>query len=76
LEEVKEFKKLEDKKIPFELDYFRIDNLSKEAKEKLTKIRPDSLGQAMRTIGGINPTDIQILNYYLNKNFLKQDKFN
>lgn len=78
LEEVKEFKKLEDKKIPCGIDYCRIDNLSKEAKEKLTKIKPDSLGQAMRSIGGINPTDIQILNYYLNKNFpeMKKDKSN
>ncbi|WNE40464.1 MAG: tRNA uridine 5-carboxymethylaminomethyl modification enzyme MnmG [Mycoplasmataceae bacterium] len=69
LEEVKDFKKKEDKKIPCEIDYYQINNLSKEAKEKLTKIKPDSLGQAMRNIGGINPTDIQILNYYLNKNF-------
>ena len=56
------------KKIPNEIDYWEIDNLAKEAQEKLTKIRPVSLGQAMR-IAGINPTDIQMLNHYLNKNF-------
>ncbi|WNE41034.1 MAG: tRNA uridine 5-carboxymethylaminomethyl modification enzyme MnmG [Mycoplasmataceae bacterium] len=75
-EEVKNLIKYEAKKIPFELDYYQVENLSKEAKEKLTKIKPFSLGQAMRTIGGINPTDIQILNYYLNKNFPEKEKFN
>ena len=50
-----------------EIDYFQVDNFAKEAQEKLTKIRPISLGQAMR-IAGINPTDIQMLNYHL-KNY-------
>jgi len=48
------------------MDYYQIDNLAKEAKEKLSKIRPASFGQAMR-IAGINPTDIQVLNHYLKK---------
>ncbi|CAG8633410.1 14221_t:CDS:2 [Gigaspora margarita] len=65
--QVKELSKYETRKIPTEIDYSQIDNLAEEAKEKLTKIKPASLGQARR-IAGINPTDIQMLNYYLNKN--------
>jgi len=68
LEEAKKLDKYEEKKLPRTLDYFQIDSLAKEAQEKLTKIRPISLGQARR-IAGINPTDIQVLNYYLNKNY-------
>jgi tRNA uridine 5-carboxymethylaminomethyl modification enzyme len=68
LAEAKELNEYEARRIPIEIDYSQIDNLAKEAKEKLTKIKPISLGQAMR-IGGINPTDIQVLNYYLNKNY-------
>jgi len=48
-------------------NYAKIVNLSKEAQEKLTRIKPTSLGQARR-IGGVSPIDIQMLNYYLNKN--------
>ena len=69
LEEIKELNKYEARKIPDEINYEQIDNLSKEAREKLTKIRPPSLGAAMRMIAGVNPTDIQVLNYYLNKNY-------
>ena len=67
LEEAKKLDKYENKKIPLTLDYFQINSLAKEAQEKLTKIKPASLGQARR-IAGINPTDLQVLNYYLNKN--------
>jgi len=56
------------KKIPIGIDYSQVGNLAQEAQEKLTKIKPVSLGQAMR-IAGINPTDIQMLNYYLNENY-------
>jgi tRNA uridine 5-carboxymethylaminomethyl modification enzyme len=73
LEEIKELNKYETRKIPDEINYLQIDNLSKEAREKLTKIRPASLGVAMRMIAGVNPTDIQVLNHYLNKNY-PQDK--
>ncbi|CAG8663687.1 2475_t:CDS:1, partial [Paraglomus occultum] len=59
LEEVKELSKYEDRKIPDEINYSQIDNLSEEAREKLTKRRPVSLGAAMRMMAGINPTDIQ-----------------
>jgi tRNA uridine 5-carboxymethylaminomethyl modification enzyme len=66
---VKELVKYENRKIPSEVNYSQIGNLSEEAREKLTKRRPASLGAAMRMIAGINPTDIQVLNYYLNKNY-------
>ena len=51
-------------KLPNDLDYLHIDNLALEARSKLNKIRPSSLGQASR-ISGINPSDIQVLAIYL-----------
>jgi tRNA uridine 5-carboxymethylaminomethyl modification enzyme len=65
--ELKELNKHEARKIPAKLNYAKIINLSKEAQEKLARIKPASLGQARR-IGGVSPIDLQILNYYLNKN--------
>lgn len=59
-------KKHENKLLPENINYDVIINLAYEAREKLNKIKPTSLGQAMR-IGGINPSDIQVLNHYLNK---------
>lgn len=59
--------KLENKKIPSNLNYIKIHNLSLEAIEKLNKIKPVSIGQAYR-ISGINSTDIQVLLFYLKKN--------
>ena len=59
--------KHEARKIPAKLNYAKVINLSKEAQEKLARIKPASLGQARR-IGGVSPIDLQILNYYLNKN--------
>ncbi|WP_341266564.1 tRNA uridine-5-carboxymethylaminomethyl(34) synthesis enzyme MnmG [Candidatus Phytoplasma fraxini] len=57
---------LETKKIPLEIDYNQIHNLSMEAKEKLTLIKPNNLGQASR-ISGVNPVDISLLNVYLQR---------
>ena len=67
LEEARELNNYGTEKISEEINYWNVDNLASEAKEKLTKIKPTSLGQAMR-ISGINPTDIQILKYHLTKN--------
>ena len=56
--------KLETKKIPQDLDYNKIHNLSSEAKEKLLRVRPMTISQAMR-ISGVNPSDISMLLVYL-----------
>ena len=59
--------KNEEKQIPLDIDYSKIKNLASEARQKLEKIRPTSIGQAMR-ISGVNPSDISILMIYLRKN--------
>ncbi|MFA6186283.1 MAG: tRNA uridine-5-carboxymethylaminomethyl(34) synthesis enzyme MnmG [Phycisphaerae bacterium] len=58
--------KLENFVLPADLDYEKIDHLRAEAKQKLTKFRPYTLGQAGR-IGGITPADITVLQIYLKK---------
>ncbi|MDV3166846.1 MAG: tRNA uridine-5-carboxymethylaminomethyl(34) synthesis enzyme MnmG [Vigna little leaf phytoplasma] len=65
-QEIKKILNLENKKIPSNIDYFNINNISKEAKEKLNLIRPFNLGQASRILG-VNPVDIALLNIYLKK---------
>ena len=57
---------LEEKIIPEDINYSKIPNIASEAREKLEKIRPTSLGQASR-ISGVNPADISILMVYLRK---------
>ncbi|VEU79647.1 tRNA uridine-5-carboxymethylaminomethyl(34) synthesis enzyme MnmG [Haploplasma axanthum] len=64
LREVEKMLKLENKQISQNVKYTEIPNLSNEAREKLEKIRPETLGQASRIIG-VNPSDIQILMIYL-----------
>ena len=64
LSEVQRQKKLEDKKIPKDIDYSKIVGLKQESAEKLAKIRPVSIGQASR-ISGVNPADISVLLIYL-----------
>lgn len=58
--------KLENKKLPSDIDYFAIDGLRIEARQKLDKIRPQNLGQAGR-ISGVSPADVQILIVYLSQ---------
>ncbi len=66
MEEAKKMLELEDKVIPEDINYQDIPNIASEAKEKLEKIRPLTLGQASR-ISGVNPADIAIISVYLKK---------
>ncbi len=54
------------KKIPFDINYQQVPNLASEARQKLEKIKPLTLGQASR-ISGVNPADIAILSIYLKR---------
>ena len=62
--QVKQFKKLERRRIPKDIDYTKINSLRKEAVQKLSDIRPESVGQAAR-ISGVSPADISVLLVYL-----------
>ncbi|NPV26814.1 MAG: tRNA uridine-5-carboxymethylaminomethyl(34) synthesis enzyme MnmG [Firmicutes bacterium] len=62
--QVERFEKLENRRIPEEIDYNKINGLSSEARQKLTRLRPASIGQASR-ISGVSPADISILLVYL-----------
>lgn len=64
--EIERAKRLEEKKLPEDIDYSTLEGLRLEAREKLQKIRPTNLGQAGR-ISGVNPADIAVLMVYLNK---------
>lgn len=70
--EVEKMIKLEEKKIPNDLDYDKIINLASEAKQKLKLVKPISIGQAAR-ISGVNPSDIAILAVYLKKEYGKNE---
>jgi len=65
-EQVERFKKMEDIKIPSYISFDEIHGLSKEVKEKLTSIRPESIGQAAR-VSGITPAAVSILMVHLKK---------
>lgn len=64
LQQVEQFKKLENRKLPKDVDYREIQGLSNEARQKLDRIKPDSVGQASR-ISGVSPADISVLLIYL-----------
>jgi tRNA uridine 5-carboxymethylaminomethyl modification enzyme len=64
MKQVEQFHKLEDKKIPDDIAYEDIQNLRTEAVQKLSEIRPHSIGQASR-ISGVSPSDISVLLIYL-----------
>ena len=64
MRQVEQFKKLENKKIPENINYDEIQSLRLEAKQKLNEIRPSSIGQASR-ISGVSPADVSVLLVYL-----------
>jgi len=64
LEQIEKARKLDEKKIPEDIDYMAISGLRNEAQEKLNAIKPENLGQASR-ISGVNPADIAVLMVYL-----------
>ena len=63
-QQVRQFKKLENKKIPVDIDYQKVNSLRIEAVQKLEAVRPASIGQASR-ISGVSPADITVLMVYL-----------
>ena len=73
MKQVEQFKKLENRKIPENIDYNEIQSLRIEAKQKLLQIRPASIGQASR-ISGVSPADISVLLVYLSAAGKTSDK--
>lgn len=71
--EVEKLLKLEDKKIPKDIDYDKVTNIASEARQKLKTVRPKTIAQATR-ISGVNPADISILSVYLKKEYSKDSK--
>ena len=63
-EQVKKFKKLETKILPEDIDYETLKGISLEARQKLNKFKPRSIGQASR-ISGVSPADVSVLLVYL-----------
>jgi len=72
-EQVEAFKKLENKKIPEDIDYENVKGICLEARQKLKKIMPISIGQASR-ISGVSPADISVLLVYLEQKKRKNDR--
>jgi len=62
--EVERFRRMEDRRIPPQFDYGEVPSLRVEAREKFTRVRPTSVGQASR-ISGITPADLAVLLFYL-----------
>lgn len=62
--QVEQYHRLEGRKLPKDLDYDRIQGLRLEARQKLNKVKPDSIGQASR-ITGVSPADISVLLVYM-----------
>ncbi|MBF7096078.1 tRNA uridine-5-carboxymethylaminomethyl(34) synthesis enzyme MnmG [Alkalibacter mobilis] len=71
MNQVEQFKKLEKKKIPESIDYEKINGLRLEARQKLSKIQPISIGHASR-ISGVSPADISVLLVYM-ENFRRKE---
>ena len=72
MKEAEKMLKLEETKIPQDIDYDKISNIASEARQKLKEVNPTSIGQALR-ISGVNPADISILSVYLKKEY-KNDR--
>ena len=66
--EAEKMLKQEEKQIPPDINYKEIPNLASEARQKLEKVNPTTIGQALR-ISGVNPSDISILMIYLRKKY-------
>jgi tRNA uridine 5-carboxymethylaminomethyl modification enzyme len=64
LKQIKQFKKMENKKLSEDIDYDNIEGLRLEARQKLSKLKPESIGQASR-ISGVSPADVNVLLIYL-----------
>ena len=60
MDQVDKVRKLEEKILPLDWDYMAMKGISLEAQQKLTKIRPHSIGQASR-ISGVSPADVSVL---------------
>ncbi len=66
--EAQKMLKLENQRIPENIDYDKIQNIASEARQKLKEVCPTSIGQALR-ISGVNPADISILSIYIKKEY-------
>ena len=66
MEIVDRMKKMEDREINPEFDYSQLVSLSKEAREKLKRIKPRTLGQASR-ISGVSPSDVSVLMVHVSR---------
>ena len=73
IKQVKQFKKLESKKLPPNFDYTQISGLRMEAQQKLNLYQPISIGQASR-ISGVSPADISVILVYLEQLHYQQKK--
>ncbi|MGP4073118.1 tRNA uridine-5-carboxymethylaminomethyl(34) synthesis enzyme MnmG [Piscibacillus sp. B03] len=71
MQQVDKMRKMENKRIPEHIDYDDIQGIATEAKEKLKKVRPLSVGQASR-ISGVNPSDVSILLVYIEQGLRSQ----
>ena len=60
IEQIEKFDKFEGQKVPVDFDYSKVKSLSTEGREKLSKVKPESIGQASR-ISGVTPSDVSIL---------------
>lgn len=66
MQQVEQFKKLESRRIPEDFDFMALSGLRLEAKQKLTRVRPENIGQAGR-ISGVSPADVNVLLVYLER---------